>query len=160
MVFNGKIETPIGSVYAQIQDEKIKKLGFNPLPLSTEEEPETFIQLRLQLKEYFEGKRTVFDLPLAPEGTPFQKKVLKAMYQVPYGTTVSYSDLAAMAGNPKAVRATASVCPKNPIFIIIPCHRIIKKDGTIGQYASGKEIKERLLNLEKSVIKNSGEKNE
>ncbi|MDR3128782.1 MAG: methylated-DNA--[protein]-cysteine S-methyltransferase [Tannerellaceae bacterium] len=103
-----------------------------------------------QLEEYFERRRQTFDLPLLPEGTPFQQRVWKALCNVPYGTTLSYTTLAELAGNPRAQRATGSANGRNPLPIFIPCHRIIRSDGSLGGYAYGLPIKRFLLNLEAS----------
>lgn len=103
----------------------------------------------MQLKEYFEGKRKVFDLPLAPEGTEFQLKVWKALMTIPYGHTACYSEIAQAVGNKKASRAVGAANNKNPIVIVIPCHRVIGKDGSLTGYGGGIDIKERLLELER-----------
>jgi methylated-DNA-[protein]-cysteine S-methyltransferase len=101
-----------------------------------------------QLDEYFAGKRKIFDLPLSPVGTPFQQKVWKALQQIPYGETISYAQLAQSVDNPKACRAVGSANGKNPVAIIIPCHRVINTGGKLGGYAYGLEIKKQLLDLE------------
>jgi len=105
-----------------------------------------------QLDEYFNGKRTVFDLPLLPHGTDFQLKVWKALQTIPYGQTRSYGQIAAITGNPKASRAVGMANNRNPIAVIIPCHRVIGHDGSLTGYAGGLELKQKLLGLEKSVI--------
>lgn len=101
-----------------------------------------------QLTEYFEGSRKVFTLPLGPEGTLFQKKVWDALLTIPYGKTCSYSDIAALIDNPKACRAIGGANGKNPIPIIIPCHRVIGKNGTLVGYTGGLHIKKQLLFIE------------
>lgn len=101
-----------------------------------------------QLLEYFKGKRKGFDLPLNPSGTDFQKAVWKALGQVPYGETRSYKDIAIAVGNEKACRAVGMANNRNPISIIIPCHRIIGSGGRLVGYGGGLDIKERLLDLE------------
>lgn len=101
-----------------------------------------------QLDEYFAGKRHDFDLPLAPQGTPFQQKVWAALRQIPYGTTASYGQIAATMGNPKASRAVGMANNRNPIAIIIPCHRVIGSDGSLVGYGGGLPIKKQLLELE------------
>lgn len=101
-----------------------------------------------QLVEYFNKQRKTFDLPLAPEGTEFQMKVWKALSDIPYGKTRSYKEIAIAIGNPKAVRAVGMANNKNPIPIIIPCHRVIGSDGKLVGYGGGLEIKEYLLKLE------------
>ena len=102
-----------------------------------------------QLKEYFDGKRKTFKLPLDAEGTPFQKNVWKTLSRIPYGKTYSYKDVAGRIRNPKAMRAVGSANGKNPLCIIVPCHRVIANDGSLGGYSAGLGIKIKLLALEK-----------
>lgn len=102
-----------------------------------------------QLMEYLAGKRKAFDLPLEPEGTPFQKAVWKALTGIPYGKTRTYKDIAESIGNPKACRAVGMANNKNPIAILIPCHRVIGAGGKLVGYAGGLDIKKKLLDLEK-----------
>jgi methylated-DNA-[protein]-cysteine S-methyltransferase len=102
-----------------------------------------------QLDEYFAGRRKEFTLPLSFQGTAFQVRVWKQLQQIPYGKTISYAQLAHAIQNPKACRAAGSANGKNPISIIIPCHRVIAADGSLGGYASGLEIKKQLLDLER-----------
>lgn len=111
----------------------------------------------IQLKEYFSGKRTEFNLPLAPKGTAFQQRVWGELCKIPYGKTVSYQDLAEKTGNPKAQRAVGSANGKNPIIIIIPCHRIISKSGKIGGYSCGVDVKRYLLKSEGIILNGKGE---
>lgn len=102
-----------------------------------------------QLTEYFAGERRVFDLPLSPEGTDFQKKVWEHLREIPYGETRTYGELAEMAGNKKASRAVGMANHCNPVLILIPCHRVIGADGSLTGYAAGIEAKKYLLTLEK-----------
>jgi methylated-DNA-[protein]-cysteine S-methyltransferase len=101
-----------------------------------------------QLAEYFAGQRTIFDLPLAPAGTPFQQRIWAGLLKIPYGKTRSYSELAAAAGSPKAARATGHANGRNPISIVIPCHRAIGADGSLTGFAGGLATKATLLELE------------
>lgn len=101
-----------------------------------------------QLIEYFAGKRRRFDLPLKPGGTAFQQKVWTALTTIPYGTTITYRDLARRIGNPAAVRAVGRANATNPIPIIIPCHRVIGADGSLTGFGGGLPLKEVLLRLE------------
>lgn len=105
-----------------------------------------------QLEEYFKGIRKTFDLPLAPKGTEFQKKVWKELLNIPYGSTCSYKDIAISIGNEKACRAVGNANNKNPIFIVIPCHRVIGANGDLVGYGSGIELKKKLLDLEKNNL--------
>lgn len=102
-----------------------------------------------QLKEYFDGKRKNFELPLAPRGTEFQQKVWKALQEIPYGETRSYGEIAKRIGNSKAARAVGMANNRNPISILIPCHRVIGANGKLVGYGGGLHIKEYLLKLEK-----------
>lgn len=101
-----------------------------------------------QLREYFDGKRKIFDLPLKPEGTEFQLKDWNALREIPYGETRSYKDIAFAIGNPKACRAVGTANHNNPISIIIPCHRVIGSDGSLTGYGGGLDKKTYLLELE------------
>lgn len=104
---------------------------------------------RAQMAEYFQGRRREFDLPLDPQGTAFQRTVWAALREIPYGETRSYGELAAMIGRPKAARAVGMACNRNPLPILIPCHRVVGKDGSLTGYAGGLELKQQLLELEK-----------
>lgn len=104
-----------------------------------------------QLEEYFAGSRKKFDLPLNPAGTAFQQKVWTALQTIPYGQTASYKEIAAKVDNPKGCRAVGMANNKNPIAIIIPCHRVIGTNGKMVGYAGGLKIKEFLLNLEQGT---------
>lgn len=101
-----------------------------------------------QLQEYFSGQRKIFDLPLDLVGTEFQRKVWRQLSKIKYGKTFSYKDIAHQIKNPKAFRAVGSANGKNPICIIIPCHRVIANDGSMGGYSGGPKIKTKLLELE------------
>lgn len=105
-----------------------------------------------QLDEYFAGIRKEFDLPLSVEGTEFQKKVWKALQDIPYGETCSYQDIAIAVGNKNACRAVGMANNRNKIIIVIPCHRVIGKNGTLVGYGGGLDIKEKLLALEKQFV--------
>jgi methylated-DNA-[protein]-cysteine S-methyltransferase len=107
-----------------------------------------------QLREYFAGRRTEFDLPLALDGTPFQRTVWRKLQEVPYGETVSYGELARRVGNPKASRAVGSANGANRIPIVIPCHRVIASGGKLGGFGGGLPVKEALLALEKTSARN------
>jgi methylated-DNA-[protein]-cysteine S-methyltransferase len=107
-----------------------------------------FRDVILQLDAYFAGRLRRFDLPLAPEGTPFQREVWSALTTIPYGETVSYGELARRVGRPTACRAVGAANGRNPIPIIIPCHRVIGADGSLTGFGGGLPIKRRLLLLE------------
>lgn len=127
----------------------------------TRKEPETdwiyneaiFLAAIDQLGAYFKGERTGFDLELNVQGTDFQKRVWQELVRIPYGETISYGELAKRIGNPKASRAVGMANGKNPISIIIPCHRVIGKNGSLTGFGGGIEVKKKLLDLEKKTKK-------
>lgn len=145
-------ETSIGPIAIGVDDTHVTHLH---LPRSTAEltgfdEGETDLAREAfrQLELYLDGKLRVFDLPLRPEGTPFMKRVWEKLLEVPYGTTTSYKALAAVSGNPKAVRAVGMANARNPIAIFIPCHRVIGASGKLVGYGGGLDLKTRLIELE------------
>ena len=143
-------ETPVGKLCVGEEDGVIVRTTWSKIP--TEyilEETELILQCKMQLDEYFRGERKTFDLPLAPKGTDFQKKVWNALKEIPYGETRTYGEIAAAVGNPKAARAVGMANNKNPIGIIIPCHRVVGVDGKLVGYAGGMDKKEWLLQLER-----------
>lgn len=104
-----------------------------------------------QLNEYLDGKRKEFDIPLTPEGTEFQKKVWNELINIPFGVTMSYKEIAEKIGNPKAARAVGMANNKNPILVIVPCHRVIGSNGALVGYACGLDVKKELLKIESSI---------
>ncbi|WP_116771970.1 methylated-DNA--[protein]-cysteine S-methyltransferase [Maribacter litoralis] len=117
--------------------------------------PESLEDAVYQLNEYFEGKRTEFSLTLNPEGTEFQKKVWTELQNIPYGKSKSYLELAKLLGDPNATRAAASANARNPLWIVVPCHRVIGSDGSLTGYAGGLHRKQWLLNHESPVKQQS-----
>jgi methylated-DNA-[protein]-cysteine S-methyltransferase len=107
-----------------------------------------FANVRRQLEEYFAGERTSFDVQLAPEGAPFEREVWLALEEIPYGETVSYGEIARRVGQPGAARAVGTANGRNPIAVIVPCHRVIGADGSLTGYGGGLERKRLLLELE------------
>jgi methylated-DNA-[protein]-cysteine S-methyltransferase len=104
-----------------------------------------------EINEYLDGKRSIFTIPLGLVGTDFERKVWKEIANIPFGKTITYSELANRAGSPKAIRAAGTATGKNPLSIIVPCHRVLGKGNAIRGYAGGPERKRRLLALESSV---------
>jgi methylated-DNA-[protein]-cysteine S-methyltransferase len=144
------INTPLGKAKIEGNEQgitSISVLNDSALEVSTEI-PELLECAVYQLNEYFEGSRTQFDLTLNPSGTDFQQKVWKALCEIPYGTTVSYLDLSKKLGDVKAIRAVASANGKNPLWIVVPCHRVIGSDGSLTGYAGGLHRKKWLLEHE------------
>lgn len=119
-----------------------------PVPLIAPRETPVLRETRRQLEAYFAGKLREFDLPLHLEGSPFRMKVWKELQRIPYGQAISYGELARRIGQPTAARAVGSANHNNPIAIIVPCHRVIAADGTIGGYGGGLDCKQQLLALE------------
>lgn len=116
-----------------------------------QQETSLLLEAKRQLEEYFAGLRAAFSLPLAPEGTEFQKLVWRELENIPYGETRTYGQIAEKIGNPKACRAVGGANHNNPIAIMIPCHRVIGADGSLAGYAGGVDIKETLLRLEGAI---------
>lgn len=115
-------------------------------------DPKPFTAAITQLQEYFAGDRRKFDLPLAPCGTPFQIKVWRELRKIPYGSTISYAILAHRAGNDQACRAVGAANGRNPLPIIVPCHRVIGANGSLTGFGGGIEAKRRLLKLEGAAV--------
>ena len=143
-------DTPVGKICIGEENNAITRCTWSKIPSDAlEEETPLILQCRKQLEEYFAGERKTFDLPLAPKGTAFQQKVWKALTEIPYGETRAYGEIAAGIGNPKAARAVGMANNKNPIGIIIPCHRVVGANGKLVGYAGGMEKKAFLLELER-----------
>jgi len=120
------------------------------------EDAGAFGEVARQLDEYFDGSRTTFDLPLAPAGTPFQRRVWDELARIPRGTTVTYGELATRAGHPGAARAVGAAVGRNRISIVVPCHRVVGSDGTLTGYAGGLGRKAYLLALEGAPVADAG----
>jgi methylated-DNA-[protein]-cysteine S-methyltransferase len=121
------------------------------IPRGAREDDGAFEEVRVQLEAYFEGKRRSFDLLLAAEGTSFQRRVWAALATIPYGTTTTYTEIARSIGKPRAVRAVGAANGRNPLSIVVPCHRVIGKDGALIGYAGGLPSKRRLLEIESEL---------
>ena len=152
-------DTELGRLGIRDNSQNITNLYFESENISRDdviiEESDLTKLAYTQIREYLDGQRKVFDLPLHPNGTEFQIKVWKALTEIPYGETRSYKDIAISIGNEKACRAVGMSNNKNPIPIIIPCHRVIGANKKLVGYAGGLDLKERLLDLEGiSVQKN------
>jgi len=143
--------TKIGDITIQSDKTALKGIFFgtkNNLE-GVRQEDNLIKACHLQLEEYFAGSRTVFELPLNPEGSIFQKKVWEALLEIPYGETRSYGEIAKNIGNPKASRAVGMANNKNPLAIVVPCHRVIGSNGKLVGYGGGIPIKQQLLELER-----------
>jgi O-6-methylguanine DNA methyltransferase len=151
------LPSPLGKIVAAADGEGLRWLEFQrkrdgrfPIPTDWEKDPSFPLLLRAgeQLRSYFEGSRRTFSIPLAPVGTPFQLRVWTELREIPFGETVSYTELARRAGKPHAVRAAGAANGKNPISILIPCHRVVGLDGSLTGYGGGLGRKQALLELE------------
>ena len=151
MIYGEIYQSPIGALTILSGDKGIKAIKFY-------EDEKVKAQGRTnemtrwavkELEEYFQGKRKAFTVPCVPQGTDFQKRVWEALTQIPYGETRTYKEIAAAAGNSKASRAVGMANNRNPIPIIIPCHRVIGTNGSLTGYAGGQKVKEYLLKLER-----------
>ncbi|MDO5337768.1 MAG: methylated-DNA--[protein]-cysteine S-methyltransferase [Eubacteriales bacterium] len=144
-------DTQIGKIGIAEDGEGITQVSLNSPPDSEAELRETSLIRTAyeELEEYFQGKRKSFDIRLHLEGTEFQKKVWQALTEIPYGETRSYQDIARAVGNPKGCRAVGMANNRNPVMILVPCHRVIGKNGKMVGYGGGISVKEALLRLER-----------
>jgi methylated-DNA-[protein]-cysteine S-methyltransferase len=150
------VQTPIGKLRVVADSGHVTKIYFENEAPELQEINNTEMQVlnaaAVQLSEFFEGKRKVFNLPLKPKGGVFQKRVWEIMlHNLPYGSTISYSELAELAGNKKAARAVGMANNRNPIPIIIPCHRVLGKNGALTGFMPGIDIKKKLLEFEQAA---------
>ena len=148
------LDTPIGELLLAGQDGALSMIGFPKGSMRRDPEADwiynekPLADVRQQLQEYFAGQRKDFDLPLQLTGTEFQVSVLQALQQIPYGETVSYGEVARRIGRPKAMRAVGAANGRNPIPIVVPCHRVIGSSGDMTGFGGGIDTKEALLRLE------------
>jgi methylated-DNA-[protein]-cysteine S-methyltransferase len=151
------LQTPLGTAYIEGDADGLQIVSISnaPMPSDFGSIPDDLAIVVQQLADYFLGKRTVFDLKLNPKGTDFQKRVWQELLRVPFGRTMSYLDLSRRLGDEKAIRAVASANGKNPIWLIIPCHRIIGSDGSLTGYAGGLWRKKWLIEFEKGGLQGS-----
>jgi len=151
--------SPIGPLLLVADGSGLRQIIFATNGRPAEPKPDwihdslPFRELTRQLEAYFAGMLETFDLTLVPEGTPFQQKVWAELCHIPYGTTISYGQLAGRIGNPKGSRAVGLANGSNPIPIVIPCHRVIGSNGKLTGYGGGLHIKEKLLALEKKQLR-------
>jgi methylated-DNA-[protein]-cysteine S-methyltransferase len=155
----GQMESPVGPLLLVADSSGIRRIEFvngrNPVQPDPrwQADAEPLRETSRQLRAYFSGELETFDLPLAPEGTPFQLTVWKHLCDIPYGETISYGELARRIGNPNASRAVGLANGSNPIPIVIPCHRVIGSNGKLTGYGGGLPIKETLLALERRQLR-------
>jgi len=151
------VESSIGKLFLTATDQGVTGLYWEPQPhpmlsLTQDLTPSARILISIseQLEEYFSGRRKTFEVAIHPQGTEFQRRVWAELSRIPYGETVSYAYIANRIGSTNAVRAVGSANGRNPLCIIVPCHRVINSSGSLGGYSGGLEVKTKLLELEKS----------
>jgi methylated-DNA-[protein]-cysteine S-methyltransferase len=153
MLFYKEMESPVGKLKLVASADALVAILWererpNRIKLETlkcDPQQPILLETERQLKEYFAGTRKEFDLPLEPAGTEFQKKVWRALREIPFGQTRSYLDLAKSIGSAKAVRAVGAANGKNPLSILVPCHRVVGANGALTGFAGGLEVKAKLL---------------
>jgi len=141
-------DTPIGALVLAGDERALTRVAFHDgvtAPAGWRRDDARFAQERRQLQEYFAGSRAAFDIALRLEGSPFQRRVWQALRAIPHGTTTTYGEIAAKLGDGASARAVGAANGRNPIAIIVPCHRVIGADGTLTGYAGGLERKQALL---------------
>lgn len=149
------IESPLGTLFVEGNGEFVTGLflpehkGWRGPDSSWRRSDTSFVAVREQLAEYFAGERTAFEVPLQLAGTPFQQRVWQALVRIPFGTTVTYAQLAEQVGQPTASRAVGNANARNPVSILVPCHRVIGADGKLTGYAGGVDKKRWLLSWER-----------
>ena len=144
------VETPIGTLWLEADGDGLGSIAFHG-PAGARSDDALLAEAEAQLRSYFAGELERFDLPLSARGTAFQKRVWSAVAAIPYGTTTTYSGLAAALGSPRACRAVGAANGSNPLPIVVPCHRVVGASGALTGYGGGLERKRALLDLEATV---------
>lgn len=147
-------QSPIGNLEIICENDKLVSLKIVNSMLDNSVESDFLKNVKIQLDEYFSQKRKQFDIKISTKGTTFQNSVWQELQKIPYGETKSYSEIASIIEQKNAQRAVGLACNKNPIIIIIPCHRVISKNGNIGGFAYGNSVKQKLLELENCTNSN------
>lgn len=152
-----RLETSVGTLVFEARNNAVCAIHLASeqdaaVPFSAPEGSALAIAVR-EMGEYFEGKRTTFSFPMQAEGTTFQQQVWQALNTIPYGETRTYGDIALLVGNPKGARAVGGACNKNPLWIAVPCHRVLGAGGALTGYAYGTGMKQALLTLEQAYKK-------
>ncbi|USF26765.1 Methylated-DNA--protein-cysteine methyltransferase, constitutive [Firmicutes bacterium ASF500] len=143
---------PFGQLLVKYQDGAVTRLTRTEEPVREEGRTALTDLVFQQISEYLEGRRRTFDFPYVLKGTPFQQRVWQALCTIPYGETRTYGEIAAAAGSPKAFRAVGMANHQNPIFIAVPCHRVIGAGGKLVGYGGGLDMKEALLQMERRAL--------
>lgn len=156
MIYYSYVDSPVGDILLVADEKGLRQVNFPTAKRPVHPQPEwvqnddKLADAREQFNAYFRGDLKEFDLKLVLDGTPFQQDVLRALQQIPYGETRSYGDIARMIGRPKAVRAVGGANGRNPLSIVIPCHRVIGSSGSLTGFGGGLKVKKVLLDLEQS----------
>ena len=156
------VDTPVGRIVLVASAAGLREalwVARAEIPPDVEDEPDAaaiLVHAAAQLEEYFAGRRRAFDLPLDLVGTPFQLQAWRALAEIPYGETVSYGEQARRLGRPDAARAVGAANGRNPLSIVLPCHRVVGTDGSLTGYGGGLETKRWLLGHERAVIRGQG----
>src|SRR4051794_15000138 len=150
MTFSTEFHSPVGPLVLEGDDGRLTRVGFAPSGAPAGDARAT-AAAAIQLEQYFAGERTEFDLDIDLEGTPFEQRVWEELRAIPYGETVTYAEIARRVGRPTACRAVGRANGRNPIAVIVPCHRVVGSDGSLTGYAGGVEMKRALLELERAV---------
>ena len=149
-----RMDSPIGELLLAGNDDRLRHVSMSPFAVDAEwtRDDELFADAREQLEQYFRGERRDFDLPIQLDGNRFELSVWSALRSIPYGETASYGEIARALGHPDAPRAVGAANGRNPVAIIVPCHRVIGADGSLTGYGGGLERKRFLLELEAGVL--------
>lgn len=146
------LKSPIGPLLVEVEDHQLTRLEltYETHSTSTSLTDATIARIEKELKAYFQGEQKTFTVPTTSVGTAFEQAVYEALKLIPYGETRSYLDIAKAIGRPKAARAVGQACGKNTLLLVVPCHRVIASDGSLGGFSLSLDIKAQLLRLEKT----------
>jgi methylated-DNA-[protein]-cysteine S-methyltransferase len=150
MTFSTQFSTTVGALTLEGDDRALTRVGFDA-PSVPQGDAAALATAAIQLEQYFAGERTEFDLDVELEGTPFERRVWDEVRAIPYGETATYAEIAERIGRPGACRAVGRANGRNPVALIVPCHRVIGSDGSLTGYAGGLEMKRALLDLERAA---------
>jgi methylated-DNA-[protein]-cysteine S-methyltransferase len=151
MTFSTQFSSPVGPLLLEGDDHSLTRLGFGSAA-APQGDADSIASATIQLEQYFAGERTEFDLDVQLHGTPFERRVWDEVRAIPYGETASYAEIARRIGRPGASRAVGRANGRNPVAVIVPCHRVVGSDGSLTGYAGGIEMKRALLELERRAV--------
>jgi methylated-DNA-[protein]-cysteine S-methyltransferase len=151
MTFSTQFSSTVGPLTLEGDDSALTRVGFGE-PRAAQGDAAAVAAAAIQLEQYFAGERTDFDLDLELGGTPFERRVWEEVRAIPYGQTATYAEIARRIGRPGACRAVGRANGRNPVAVIVPCHRVVGSDGSLTGYAGGIEMKRALLDLEQGAL--------